>query len=221
VRGFATARSFDLVQEEMMPRPRKNEAARKVPGEATRTATRTARVETLLPMYHEAVKGNRTDEIELLHAHVADVCGMAHVVPVLMSLLGRLYAEKGTYKAAVEEKQQLIDSLLTAPRRVTRLLGRIEPSHDDQTDARGHGQTDAGWAIVEGPPHQAVRFGADVDPDVVCAGWPDEPVWVWVVESMGVASVAGRIDPPLPLNAGLERIMVFEGLVEGGDDDGH
>ena len=166
-------------------------------------------VEELVPLYHQAVQDERVREIPLLQQRVADICG-PHVVPVLMNLIGRYYAEKGLYKSAVDEKQKLLDALLAAPRRVAKLLGRIDEQVDDETEHC--------WALVEGPPHQAVRFGADVDPDEVCAGLPDEPVWVWLVESMGVTTVAGQIEPTGQLEGGMEQVMVFEGLVEGGAD---
>ena len=61
----------------------------------------------------------------LLQQQVAEMCG-PHVVPILMNLIGRYYAEKGLYKSALDEKQELINSLLAAPRRVAKLLGRID-----------------------------------------------------------------------------------------------
>jgi hypothetical protein len=127
-----------------------------------------------------------------------------------MNLIGRYYAEKGLYKSALHEKQELINTLLAAPRRVVKLLGRVTECVADQTEQS--------WAIVEGPPYQAVRFSEDVDPDEVCAGLPEETVWVWLVESMGAMSVAGRIAPPFRLDNGMERVMAYDGPVEEGSD---
>ena len=181
-----------------MPRPRVNQARVM------------AQVEELVPLYHRAVQEERAHELPLIQQQVADICG-PHVVPILMNLIGRYAAEKELYKSALDEKQELIDRLLAAPRRVARLLGRIGDEVDDPAEPC--------WAIVEGPPHQAVRFSADLEPDEICAGLPDEPVWVWLVESMGAATVVGRIDPPSLLEVGMEQVMAFEGVVKGGDED--
>jgi hypothetical protein len=168
-----------------------------------------AQVEELVPIYHQAVQDDRAREIPLLQQKVAEMCG-PHLTSILMNLIGRYYAEKSLYKSALDKKQELLNALLAAPRRVVKLLGRITECVADETDQS--------WAIVEGPPYQAVRFSDDVDPDEVCAGLPEKTVWVWLVESMGAMSVAGRIAPPLLLNSGMERVMVYDGPVEEGDD---
>jgi hypothetical protein len=104
--------------------------------------------------------------------------------------------------------------LLAAPRRIEKVVGLIR-------DEREGGGLDV-WAVVQGPPHRAVRFHPELDPEQVCPDQPDEPVWVWLLESADGLVIVGKITPPVALLAGegLDRELSFEGIVEeGGHDD--
>jgi hypothetical protein len=116
-------------------------------------------------------------------------------------------------RAALEKKSKVLDSLLAAPRRIVKVLGLVY-------EEDGSGESIA-WAVLQGPPPQAVRFHADVSPHEICEDHPEDPVWVWLVESPDGLVVLGKIEPPPLLHIGIETEMVFEGLVEteGGNNE--
>lgn len=134
------------------------------------------------------------------------------VVQMLLARLAVVEAKAGAIQAALAQKTALLESLLAAPRRVTRLLG-LTRDCEDETE----GGQEVVWGIVAGPPVQACRFHRTVDPEGI---WdPDERVYVWLVESAQGAVIRGRIQPPPLVDVGLEQEVVFEGCLDGEVND--
>ena len=170
-----------------------------------------AEVAAEVAIHDKAVQEGNPAALPRLVRRVLEICGPDRALIALATLAARYHGEKSALKAGLDKKSRLLDSLLAAPRRLAKLLG----VYREQVDARA----EEAWGIVEGPPHQAVRLGPNVDPDEICPDQLDVPVWVWMIESAGTLVVAGRIDPPPLLLAGLEREMVFEGFAEGEENN--
>jgi hypothetical protein len=163
-------------------------------------------VEVEVARYVAAREHGDAGSLATIEKRVLEICGATRVIATLLAIAGRYRAERVLLDAALEKKSQVLDSLLTAPRRVARVLGLVY--EEDETGQR------VAWAILQGPPSQAVRFHAGVSPQDICENHPEEPVWVWLAESVDSLVVLGRIEAPPLLQAGIEREMVFEGLVE-------
>ncbi len=163
-------------------------------------------VEAELARYMAALEQGDIGARATIESRVLEICGGGRVLSILLAIASRYRAERTMLQAALEDKSQVLDSLLAAPRRIARVLGLV------------HEEVEAGepiaWAILQGPPPQAVRFHADVAPDEVCEDHPEEPVWVWLAESADSLVVLGKIQTPPLLQVGIEKEMVFEGLVE-------
>jgi hypothetical protein len=169
-------------------------------------------VEQELAKYLAAAEQSDARSMASVAGRVMEMCGPVRIAPVLLDIASRYRAQRMALQTALDRKSLVLDSLLSAPRRLAKALGLI------------HEKSEAGeevtWAVLQGPPHQAARFHADVSPRDVCDDCPDKPVWVWLAESPDGLAVVGRIEPPPLLQAGVEREMVFEGLVhEEGETD--
>jgi hypothetical protein len=144
--------------------------------------------------------------LPVIENRVLEICGGGRVMSTLLGIASRYRAERTVIAAALESKSQVLDSLLAAPRRIARVLGLV---YED--DALGE---PVAWAILQGPPCQAVRFHSDLAPHDVCEDHPEDPVWVWLAESAEGSVVLGKIQAPPLLQVGAEKEMVFEGLAE-------
>jgi len=133
----------------------------------------------------------------------------SQIVEVLLARVAAAEARAGALELALAKTKGLLASLLSAPRRVDRLLGLIQGSDDDEEEERGL------WGVVAGPPVQACRFHKNAKPEAI---WnSEERVFVWLVQSADGLVIRGRIEPPALVDSGLEREFVFQGVVEEGD----
>lgn len=166
-------------------------------------------VEEHLAAFTAAIEHGNVERRALIASHLVEACGPVETTDALLSLTGRCRAENVALKSHLEEKNELLQSLLAEPRRIDRVLGLIR----EQADGR-----ESVWAVLKGPPYQAAQLGPGVVPEEVCPEDPNEPVWVWLIKgSEESLVVAGTIDPPVLLEAIVENEMVFQGFVETGD----
>ena len=185
----------------------------------------TAAVEEVVVALHRATETEEEQANPLADAvqRIIAICpDIERLLFVIMALLGRYYGERCAFRAALDEKKELLEHLFAAPRRVAEVLGLVREPPEDEAE-----EEETAWAIVDTPPgRQAVRFAPGVAPEEVCEQDDlDAPVWCWLLEAApGALVVAGRIDPPpLLRQAGLEHEMIFHGVAhefhEGGDDE--
>lgn len=163
-------------------------------------------IEQEVANFAEAVKRGDAAAQAAIVGRVAALCGLDRALVVLLGIAGRYLAERAVVQAALNKKTLILESLLAAPRRIAKVVGLIR-----ETSESGEEVT---WAVLQGPPPQAVRFQAELAPQEVCSDDPDEPVWVWLAESADGLAIVGKIEPPRLLHASVEREMVFEGFVE-------
>jgi len=176
-----------------------------------------AAIEEEMAHYDRALREGELRRIPEIEGRLVQRCGPENVLRQLLHYAARTRARMLAYQQDLEKKVRLIQRILAAPRRIGRVLGLLREGPDEQ-DAAEPGAEDV-WAVIKGPPTQAVRLHPDLDPAEVFPEPVEEPVWVWILESADSLVVTGRITPPALLVAeeGLRREMVFEGLVEEGE----
>jgi hypothetical protein len=163
-------------------------------------------IEVEIARYMAAHEQGDIHSFAAIESRVLEICGGARVVPTLLGIASRYRAERTAMQTALEDKSEVLDSLLMAPRRIARVLGLVY-----EEDEMGE---PVAWAILQGPPCQAVRFHAALAPHDICEDHPEDPVWVWLAESADGLVVLGKIQAPPLLQVGVEKEMVFEGLAE-------
>ena len=172
--------------------------------------------ESYIDAYSMAVQDGQRDLRLSIANDVVEKLGPLKAADQLLSAAGRLQAEGRVLREKLDERNQLLASLMAEPRRIDQVLGLI-----DEPDEQGGSQA---WAVLKGPPNQAVRLSGHLDPEEICPDQLEQPVWVWLINSDGGLVVAGRIEPPALLSATPERELVFDGfadsLAETGDEHG-
>jgi len=175
------------------------------PLENVKKAMLQGRLEAAVGEYMRAAAGRDRASMAAVESRLAEWSRGEPVVAVLLQLASRRTAELCAMQDAYAKKSATLDSLLAQPRRIAKAVGLI---HDESEGER------ITWAVIQGPPDQAVRIGANLSPEQICEDCPEHPVWVWLAESAQSVVVVGKITAPPLLQVGTQRAMVFEGLVE-------
>jgi hypothetical protein len=163
------------------------------------------RLDEQVASYTKAVEARDEAATSLILAQLLGEFGPRALEFVLASLVA-CRGENRALGAALTTKSALLNSVLAAPRKFMRLMGFVE-------------EEGACWGVVSGPPLQAVRFHPGVDVAALRTSLEDDErrVWVWLVESAGGLVALGPVTMPPSVDAGLERELVFENVLDRSD----
>ncbi len=111
------------------------------------------RTEQHLAAYIQAVQQGDSASLAVIASSLAESGDSVEVLNAMLRVAAQCRAENAVLKTHLDEKNELLQSLLAEPRRIDQMLGLIR----EQSNGR-----ETVWAVLKGPPCQAAPLGPGV-----------------------------------------------------------